>query len=89
MFEHEYFEVKHTSSLFKHKTRPIWLTLTVDDVGVKYIGKKHADHLLPVLGKHYNMEEDWKGELYCGIHLKWNYRKGNVDISVPNNVKKI
>jgi hypothetical protein len=86
--EHDYFEVKHTPGLFKHETRPIWFTLTVDDFGVKYIGKEHAEHLMSVLGKHYNMEEDWKGELYCGIHLKWNYRDGYVDISMPNYVKK-
>ena len=35
--EHEYFEVKHTHGLFKHKTQPIWFTLTVDDFGVKYV----------------------------------------------------
>ena len=43
---------------------------------------------MSVLGKHYNMEEDWKGELYCRIHLKWNYREGYVDISVPNYVRE-
>ena len=34
------------------------------------------------------MEEDWKGELYCGITLTWNYAKGYVDISMPNYVNK-
>ena len=43
---------------------------------------------MSVLGKHYSMEEDLKGKLYCGIHLKWNYRDGYVDISMPNYVKK-
>ena len=38
---HQYFGLKHTPGLFKHKTRPIWFTLTVDDCGVKYIGKEH------------------------------------------------
>ena len=37
--EHDYFEVKHTPNLFKHKTRPVWFTLTVDRFGVKYIEK--------------------------------------------------
>ena len=32
------------------------------------------------------MEEDWKGELYCIISLKWNYEKGYVDIAMPNYV---
>ena len=34
--EHGYFEVKHTHVLFTHEARPIWLTLTVDDCGVKH-----------------------------------------------------
>ena len=34
------------------------------------------------------MEEDWNGELYCGILLKWNYNEGYEDISMPNYVHK-
>ena len=55
---HDYYEVAHTPGLFAHKTRPIWLTLTVDDFGVKYIGREHAEHLMSVLKQHYKMEED-------------------------------
>jgi hypothetical protein len=50
--EHDYFEVKQTPVLFKHETRPVWFTLSVDGFGVKYIGKEHAEHLMSVLGKH-------------------------------------
>ena len=71
-----------------HETRPIWFTLTVDDFGVKYIRKEHAEHLMSVLGEHYNLEEDWRGELHCGIQLKWNYKDGYVDISMHNYVRK-
>jgi hypothetical protein len=28
-----------------HKWRPIWFTLVVDDIGIKYIGNEHALHL--------------------------------------------
>ena len=56
--EHDYYEVAHTPGLFTHETRPIWFTLTVDDFGVKYIGRKHAEHLMAVLKQHYKMEED-------------------------------
>ena len=85
---HGYNEVEHTPELFAHKTRPIWFTLVVDDFGVKYIGKEHADHLMGILKQHYEMEEDWNGALYCGIALKWNYAQGYVDISMPNYVRK-
>ena len=43
---------------------------------------------MSVLGKHYNMEENLKDKLYCGIHLKWNYREGYVGISMPNYARK-
>jgi hypothetical protein len=83
-----YSEVDHTPGLFKHETRPVWFTLTVDDFGVKYVGRQHAEHLMWALKHHYKMEEDWEGKLYCGIKLDWNYAQGYVDISMPNYVQK-
>ena len=67
---HGYYEVAHTPGLFTHKTRLIWFTLTVDNFGVKYIGREHAEHLMSVLKQHYKMKEDWKGELCCGMTIK-------------------
>jgi hypothetical protein len=52
----------------------------VDDSGIKYNGKEHADHLLKVLRGHYSVEVDWNGALYCGITLNWNYTDRYVDI---------
>jgi len=86
--DHDYYEVPHTPGLFTHKTRPIWFTLVVDDFGIKYNGKEHADHLLKVLRGHYSVEVDWNGALYCGITLNWNYTDRYVDISMPNYVQK-
>ena len=54
---------------------------------MKYIGKQHAEHLMSILKQHYDMEEDWKGNVYCGITLKWNYAEGYVDIAMPNYVQ--
>ena len=67
--EHDYFELPHTPGLFMHKTRPIWFTLVVDNFGVKYVGEEHANHLMSVLHEFYDVEEDWTGELCCGITL--------------------
>ena len=53
---HDYYEVEHTPGLFTDKTQPIWFTLVVDDFGVKYIGRQHAEHLMSVLKQHYEME---------------------------------
>ena len=41
-----YFELPHTSDLWKHVSCPISFTLVVDDFGIKYVGKEHADHLV-------------------------------------------
>ena len=74
-----YYKVTHTPGLWRHKTRPIKSTLVVDNFGVKYVGKEHADHLLSILEHHYPaVATNWKGELYCGITLKWNYAKDYV-----------
>ena len=34
------------------------------------------------------MEIDWKGKLYCGISLDWQYDAKYVNISMPNYVHK-
>ena len=71
---HRYYKVDHTPGLYKHIWRPIAFTLVVDDFGVKYVGKEHAEHLFGVLKNEYTkIEVDWTGSLYCGITLKWNY----------------
>ena len=66
----------------------MWFTLVVDDLGIKYIGKEHAEHLLNFVKENYDMETDWTGSLYVGITLKWNYHEGYVDISMPKYVQK-
>ena len=35
------------------------------------------------------MAADWKGDLYCGITLDWNYDQGYVDISMPGYVQRL
>ena len=70
-------------------TRPVQFTLTVDDFGVKYVGKHNAQHLIAALTTHYEVEEDWEGALYCGITLTWNYTERYVDISMPGYVDRL
>ena len=61
----------------------------MDDFGVKYIGKEHAEHLLKTLtDAEYVASTDWTGETFCGLTLKWDYKKGTVDISMPDYVQK-
>jgi hypothetical protein len=36
----------HTHGLWTHDNRPISFSLVVDDFGVKYVGREHAEHLM-------------------------------------------
>ena len=86
---HGYYECVNTPGLWRHATRPITFTLVVDDFGVKYVGKEHADHLIKCLqDETYKLTEDWTGNLYCGISLRWDYEKRHLDISMPGYIKK-
>jgi hypothetical protein len=61
----------------------------VDNFGIKYIGDEHLKHLFAaVWTETYKIVEDWKGNLYCGISLTWNYDKTYVDIAMPAHVAK-
>ena len=79
-----YLPTGKTPGLFRHITRPVLFNLVVDDFGVKYKGKQHAQHLIDTLKKHYEITVDWEGKLFCGIHLKWDYDKRTVELSMPN-----
>jgi hypothetical protein len=83
-----YFQSKIVAGLWSHKTRPIQFTLVVDDFGVKYVGKEHAEHLLKTLEDHYKVTSDWKGDRYIGIHLQWDYNKRQVHLHMPDYVKR-
>lgn len=86
--KHGYYQSKLIPGLWKHKTRPIQFTLVVDDFGVKYVGREHAEHLISVLQEHYKIKTDWTGDRYIGIHLKWDYVKQQVHLHMPGYVKK-
>jgi hypothetical protein len=61
----------------------------MDNFGIKYIVRKHLQHLYNALAKEtYGIVEDWTGDLYCGVTLKWNYKKHHVDLAMPAYLKK-
>jgi hypothetical protein len=59
----------------------------VDDVGVKYVGREHAEHLMTCIKKSYEISSDWKGSAYCGLTLEWDYKNRTVDLSMPGYIK--
>jgi hypothetical protein len=72
--------------LFRHRTRPVTFSLVVDDFGVKYVGREHAQHLVDTLSSLYEITIDWTGALYLGITLKWDYEARTVDCSMPGYI---
>jgi len=70
---HGYYECVNTPGLWRYATSPIIFSLVVDNFGIKYVGNELADHLIKCLKEKYKLTEDWTGDLYCGITLKWNY----------------
>ena len=61
--------------------------LVVDDFGIQYTGKEHADHLLAALRQEYQgIKVDWSGSLFCGITMDWDYTNLTVDLSMPGYV---
>jgi hypothetical protein len=85
---HGYYKCKQTPGLWKHTTRPISFTLVVNDFGVKYMRKEDINHLIKCIKEQYELTEDWDGDLYCGIHLKWDYNIPTLDVSMPGYILK-
>jgi hypothetical protein len=77
------------TSLWPHDIRPLKFPLVVDDFGVMYVGREHAEHLMAALGENYEISTDWTDSLNCGITMKWNYVKHTVDLSMLVHVKDV
>jgi hypothetical protein len=82
-----YCPTTHTHGLWTHDTRPISFLLVVDDFGVKYVGREHAEHLMTCIKKDYNISSDWNVTSYCGLTLDWDYKNRTVDLSMPGYIK--
>jgi hypothetical protein len=83
---HGYYQFRPTPGLWRHKWRPILFSLVVDDFGIQYVGKTHADHLIAAIKEHYPFSTDWDGTVYCGVNLRWDYKNRTVDLSMPGYV---
>jgi hypothetical protein len=59
----------------------------VDDFGVKYVGREHAEHLMACIKRNYNKPSDWNGTAYCGLTFDWDYKNRTVDLSMPGYIK--
>ena len=53
-----YIPTGHTQGLFLHITQPTTFNLVVDDFGVKVVRQNHADHLINIMKKKYDVTID-------------------------------
>jgi hypothetical protein len=86
--KHGYHQSPITPGLWQHNYQPILFTLCVDDFGIKYVGRKHTEHLASILSEHYKCSHDWDGQRYLGMNINWNYTGRAVHVSMLNYVPK-
>ena len=53
-----------------------------------FFPQQDANHLLTALRHKYDVAVDCTGESYQGIDIDWEYKKGHVDISMPEYIPK-
>eukprot|EP00804_Cyclotella_cryptica_P017718 CCRYP_001158-RA/>CCRYP_001158-RA protein AED:0.36 eAED:0.36 QI:0/0/0/1/0/0/3/0/335 len=83
-----YFKSLVVPGLWKHKTRNSQFVLVVDDFGIKYVKREDLDHLVAVLRRHYDVSVDINGKELFKIELDWDYKKGEVHLSMEPYLQK-
>jgi hypothetical protein len=58
----------------------------VDDFGVQYTGREHAQHLADTLESLYTITTEWPETRYLGLTLDWNSKDRTVDMSMPGYI---
>ena len=71
------------------QVEPILFCLIVDDFGIRYVNKRHADHLCNILLEHYDITQDWTGSRFSGIDLNWDYTKFTSRLSIKHYIKNL
>jgi hypothetical protein len=75
----------HTHGLWTHDNRPLSFSLVLDDFGVKYVGREHAEHLMACIKKKYNISSDWNGTIKT-VHLTYLCLDTSKPRSISTNI---
>ena len=65
-----YYEAATKYGLWCHKWHHIQLVLLVDEFVIKYVGKKHALHILKTLEVDYEISTEWEGTNSWDYHAQ-------------------
>ena len=87
--KHGYYQCATTPGLWRHNWRPIVFTLIVDDFGIEYVDRRHAEHLLVALQTDYQVTTDWTGSKFAGIDIVWNYTQRTCRISMNGYIEAL
>ena len=68
--KHGCVQCRFMPSLWKNKTLLIIVTLIVDDLGIKFIIRESAQHLIDTLRKKYEITTDWNVKNYLCLELE-------------------
>ena len=85
---HGYYPIPFTTGLWYHLTLKTKFCLCVDDFGIKFFSQQDSNHLLTALRQKYDVTVEWTGDNYLGIEIDWEYKKGHVDITMPEYIPK-
>jgi hypothetical protein len=81
-----YYQCQHTPGLWQHMWRSITFCLVVDNFGIKVTNMANFKHLKMALEEHYTIAVNYKGSLFCGIKLTWDYVCCHVNCSMPGDI---
>ena len=77
-----------TPGLWTHLHSDLMFTLAVDDFGIRYANKQDVEDLIAIINKEFKCSQDWTGNRYIGLTLKWNYEQHYVDLSMPGYIAR-
>ena len=63
--------------------------LIVDDFGIEYVDRRHAEHLLAALQETYTVTTDWTGAKFAGIDIAWDYNKRTCRITMNGYIADV
>ena len=61
----------------------------MDNFGIQYTGRQHAEHLLNALQETYAVTTDWEGKKFSGIDLKWDYNQHTCWLTMDGYITKV
>ena len=87
--KHRQYQCTNSPVLWIHKWRPILFRKIVNNFGVEYLCNCHAHHLRDSLKQHYDITENWKGDLYASINIKWDYTQRTCRLTMYNYIANL